>query len=503
MIPRPVHIPLGPIDHLAPPFYPTISLYLPIKNGVSTAKVFQVLQEGLHRTFVQLPWLGGQVQLSSSDTPGWRPGQLEIVHDPVDINGLKPYQLKFNELPVESYESYDELKESGFPIEAFAYESLIWAPFIADVRKGADVMVAQANFIPGGCILTVAVNHSASDATGLSHVLNFWAENCSDVQLLTSDEPKVLPPEISDRSILERIWAEEGKHISFQDTRSEIWKILQVDPRLILSSEPSNSTVPSSDSKDIEIQKAPELSSAPRRIGKSAVFYIAPANIAKLREECDPVPGTTSVSVNDAICSLIWRSLMKARAAKLNKVVTLEEARLGMAVNGRYHFSPSLPPDYLANLAFGYMSSLPLVDLISPETTISSVASLIRDSARDINTKGALMETYALARQIPDFGVFLSQGPAKSGYTMWITSLLAAPFSSICFGDVVFSNGGKPEAFRPVVGVKLAHDLGLDVVIIMPRKSHGGVEFVTFQSEEEMALLLKDLEFDRHAMLVS
>jgi hypothetical protein len=39
-------------------------------------------------------------------------------------------------------------------ISRFEDSELIWAPFMPDINTGPEVFVAQANFIPGGCILT-------------------------------------------------------------------------------------------------------------------------------------------------------------------------------------------------------------------------------------------------------------------------------------------------------------------------------------------------------------
>lgn len=89
-------IPLGPFDHSPPRNYTASITYIPLKSTQSYEAAFQVLQEGLHRTFIQLPWLNGKVYRQAPDTPGWRPGQLEIRHELVEINGPRPSQLRFN-----------------------------------------------------------------------------------------------------------------------------------------------------------------------------------------------------------------------------------------------------------------------------------------------------------------------------------------------------------------------------------------------------------------------
>lgn len=106
-----IHLPLSPLDHIPPYNYTASVLYLYLKPAVNLDDAFKVLHEGLHKTFAQLPWLSGKIWEQSADAPGWRPGQLEIRYRPVDVNGPRPYQLKFNQLSTSL--SYDDLKESA------------------------------------------------------------------------------------------------------------------------------------------------------------------------------------------------------------------------------------------------------------------------------------------------------------------------------------------------------------------------------------------------------
>lgn len=67
-------------------------------------------------------------------------GQIEIRHEPVDIKGPRPYQFKFKQL--DDSISYEELKDSEFPIDTFKDEELTWTPFVGDLdidlEKGPD-----------------------------------------------------------------------------------------------------------------------------------------------------------------------------------------------------------------------------------------------------------------------------------------------------------------------------------------------------------------------------
>jgi trichothecene 3-O-acetyltransferase len=52
---EPIHTPLNALDSLPRTNYSNIILHMPLKSNVSHEEAFNVLQEGLHRTFVQLP----------------------------------------------------------------------------------------------------------------------------------------------------------------------------------------------------------------------------------------------------------------------------------------------------------------------------------------------------------------------------------------------------------------------------------------------------------------
>lgn len=104
------------------------------------------------RAFLQVPWLNGTVHRQDSDTPGWRPGQLEIRYEATNSDCCMPKceQLRYNEL--NSTASYNELKANGFPLDTFRDEELLWIPdsyVNGNLEVGVEVVAAQANFIPG------------------------------------------------------------------------------------------------------------------------------------------------------------------------------------------------------------------------------------------------------------------------------------------------------------------------------------------------------------------
>ena len=413
----------------------------------------------------------------------------------MNADETRPYQLKYNDLDPSG--TYEDLQESAFHPTAFEDQALTWAPFLPDLSTGAEVFVAQANFLPGGCILTAAVCHAASDGAGLFSMLKIWADNCKDVQ--TNNLPDVtLPLEISDRNLLERIWVEEGSGRPSLQMPPETWKFLGLKaPGLAKPSGPIDGQ---------QSQHAPTRgTSSPGCYMKSYVFYMSAVNLAALREECSEETGTTHLSTNDVICALIWRCLLRSRtAAKEPQAVNGDrsahadssEARLDLPFDVRPYFSQSVPANYLGNFTMINQASMPLSLLVAPSTTIGSVAGTIRQVAGEVTTTN-LMDAYSLVKTVRT-GLKLDNLKAD-GTGLIITSLIAIPMPAVSFGGELFANDGKPEAMRMLMG---AINKVFRYCVILPRKSHEGVEFVANMFDKEMELLMEDEDFGKYAMFV-
>jgi hypothetical protein len=394
---------------------------------------------------------------------------------------------------------YDDLRELGFPTDAFDDGSLIWWPFMPDINTGPEVFVAQANFLPGACLLTAAIHHSVSDGTGLFTVFRLWADHCK-VLRLESSLPHVPPPppESYDHNLLERIWINEGRSKSIDAIDPATWGLFGINPQDLEPDESPND--------EMQFQESETVITTPR-IANSAIFYIPPAQVIALQKECAKGLGltTTGISGNDVISALIWRCLLRARSTAVQYSPSSQQsngdtiAHLAMSFDARPNFSKSVPPNYLGNLAMLHHSRLPLSSLTSPDTSIGVVSKTIRESANAITTAG-LLDAYTLARSVPNFGRLILRPSGLDGSTMIITSLLMFPIYNASFGDSIFGNKGVPEAVRPLMS---PFNRWTRIGFILPRKLHGGVEFVVNLFDEEMEILLKDEEFGKHAMLLS
>ncbi|KAM0795829.1 hypothetical protein BDR22DRAFT_919342 [Usnea florida] len=265
------------------------------------------------------------------------------------------------------------------------------------------------------CILTSAICHAASDGMGVTSVLKIWADNCRDVQLGKVPQMKQ-PPERGEQA-----------------------------PK----------------------QKANGLQKAIN----AYVFYISPANVIALREECMKELGATQVSVNDVICALVWRCLLKARTA----------ARESSGAKAQ-----TLPPNYLGNFTIINQTLLPLPDLVAPSRIAGEV------------TPANLMDAYVLVKTVRTS--LKLENLKVDGNGLMITSLLAFPLVEICFGETIFGDCGKPKALRTLMG---AINQTFRYSVILPRKDYRGVEVVANLFQGEMDILMEDEEFLKYVMSVA
>ncbi|VUC25638.1 unnamed protein product [Clonostachys rosea] len=490
-----VHTVLSPIDHIPPRNYVKSIAYLLLKPGVSNKKVFEVLQEGLHRTFLQLPWLSGKVHWQSPDTLGWRPGQLEIRHTRPDVDGPLPhYQLKFNELDTDI--TFDELRESEFPLDSFNDDDLLWAEFLPDLENGAEVFVAQANFIKDACLLSTAVHHSATDGMGSAMIPRLWADNCKNlhnVDRVTAASAIPVPPKCYDRSLMRKILVNEGDDRSVEQIDSKTWQLLDMQP-----------PVQGAESEVVEDDQKGGPRSKPTREMRSNIFYISPKDWDTLKKLSTDSGHEGQISGTDALYAFLWRAIIKARAAANPDDVTPgTESCLELAIDLRPDFSSTgdMPPMYLGNCILHNVISRPVSSLTASadQVALSDIAGEIRDTVARFTPQG-IHDAYTLLEKAGDYRQCKLRFTRTEGHDMMISSWLMFPVDKVIFGDSVFQNGGRVESMRPMMS---GFNRYFRMCFLLPKLASGGVEFVVSLYEDEMDKLMEDTEFGKYASFCS
>ncbi|KAI8633725.1 transferase family-domain-containing protein [Xylariaceae sp. FL1651] len=480
-------ITLGLLDYIPPCNYVRLLFPIPLKPGVEYKAVYDDLVEALRKTFVQEPWANGKVFRQKPDAPDWRPGQLEIRYSPYTLESPLPWQLRYKEL--EGDWTYEELRDVGFPSDVFPEEDLLDAPALGDVDGvGADIFVAQANFLPGGLLLGFTTSHAATDAFGMTNIFRLWAENFRE--LYGRDAGGLVAPSWftaadNDREFITRVVKQEGSKPANPD-----------DPwlRTLVCLD-----VPSADGH------INGVSSGPARTMLNRVFFLSSSDLAALRREtaAEPLPaGMAAPSASDAINALLWRCVMRARAASAEaRGVKLDPVSVFEApVDVRDLISSDFPGNYQGNCWLVNNARMPLAELIAPSTRIGRVVRILREGSDRLNKK-TIYEAYSLLQSTPDLsrvqGRFVER-PESSD--MLISNIIHFQLSMLNFGDRYFELGGSPSLMRVLhshyaPNVRLAH--------ILPKSvTHGGVELSVNLFEDELVHFLEDEEASRYLVML-
>ena len=475
---HPTHVSLTPLDHLHRPNYIKICYWIPLLPSVQAHDVYTYLGAGLRKTFHQMPWLGGKVHLQSPNTPGWRPGQREIRYEAWAAEGPVPHQLVFKQLDTKL--SYSDWKDEGFPSDAFPDQELLDVPVEGDMEAGCDIWAAQTSFIPGGLILTMSTCHAAIDGTGMVIAMKAWADCCRSAYDGQAGGA-AFPPETYDRSLLDKLWEQEGAPVPADP---DAWT-----KGLVGLEGPEECT-------DIDAQReGTQTPSNKKAVHKT--FYLPASSLATLQKQCDEsAQSGTALSISDIITALMWRGSVRARARVAGDGASLaDESVLEGAVNGRLDFSQSLHPAYLGNTTFYNQAKLPIASVLDPSVPLSRLAEAVRVGAARVNS-ASLNDAYGLLRALPDYETVRPRFRRAQGADMLISNLLVFPVDDIAFGDTLFGNGGKAEALRCYLG--RFNDYAR-CSLVLPKRPVG-VEITMNLREDEMESLEADEEWGRYCL---
>lgn len=243
---------------------------------------------------------------------------------------------------------YGALRDSGFPEEELDGKKFLSGAFGLDLENGLDVMVAQANFLEGGCLLRLGIWHCVSDAYGAYNLLESWSENCRKVQKQDGWVwAEMTTPAGLDRETLTRLWLEEtAEPCSHAEIMKEedSWRLLGLNPPM-----DSHESQEEEEENYVSGSELGNVSTAPHEM-KTCVFYVSASSFKNLRHAASV--NDVKISGNDAVSALLWRSIMAARFPETTLDDQKTKAYLDMLLDGRSHFSSKLPTSYLGNVVF-------------------------------------------------------------------------------------------------------------------------------------------------------
>ena len=515
---------LNPMDYVNFNHYMGMEFYFALEKGVDFQQAFANLQEGLRRTMQLIPALDGKMMVCSDQEIGYKKGDLRLTIPPVpppassDSNGTNssegPRQLVYKDLS-QTLPPFDELRKGGFKPTAFKDELVLRDNTFPQLP--ADILIAQANFVEGGCILAANFHHSCLDGLGVMIAFKVWAESCRYVQGDLSATCDWLDPESFNHSLPEILYEQEGYARPAHEVDPGVWGFLPFLPPEKPLANHTNGIYKTEDSgltKEIVLPPKPVFPhtftwppTPAKESLRSTMFLISPENVQKLKEEviADPAAKGVITSISDIVQAFFWRSAIKARyrVAKELHGATFgpdETSILELPVDGRPYFSSLLPSSYMGSMLFLNRPNMPVETLCSPQTSVGQVAYLLREAAGRV-TPSLVHDAFTLMQSLPDYTNerFSIACAGLKGMHAMISNMMLFQTSEVSFGDGIFAGGGEPETLRPQI--ERGHRR-FRFLVILPMKSDGGVELLLGTLPEELEMLKKDEEFSRYAELV-
>ncbi|KAF3484455.1 uncharacterized protein GIQ15_03779 [Arthroderma uncinatum] len=494
--------PLNALDYVNPNHNMGLVFYFSLRDGVSFERVFTNLQEGLNRTFDLIPALSGKIMNRSEQEIGYSKGDLCVTIPPLSMAASARNRLVYKDLS-DILPPFDELRNTDFAPSTFKDSLVLRDDPITKIP--ANIFAGQVNFVRGGCILAVDLNHCCLDGLGAMVAIKAWAENCRYLQGDKSATCNWYDPESFNHSLPEILHEQEGWVKPVDAVDPGTWGFLPFFP-------PDDESVPTKLPKDGALTPRPifplhNVWPLPRaeRCMKTTLFLVTPEKLEKMKQDviADPQAKGVITSISDIVQAFFWRTAIRARyrVAKEMRKETFgpdDMSILELPTDGRPYFSSRLPSTYMGSVLILNRCSMPVETLCSPETSIGHVAYMLRQSTARI-TPSLVHDAFTILQSLPDHSRFSTANMGLEHMHAMISNMMLFPTSEINFGDKLFANSGSPESMRPQV--ERAHGI-FRFLAIYPMKKDGGVELVLGTHREELEMFKTDEEFMKYADLV-
>ncbi|KAF3036916.1 hypothetical protein E8E12_004258 [Didymella heteroderae] len=454
----------------------------PDQNNAEAA--IQALDDGLHLTLQEFPFLAGKLSLSDSTS-----GRLQLLY-PVDVmDGVATEGLfSAKQISIDDFNRpYEELKRAGMPPSAFKSATFLPDDFVhypavpangegvCDFKRGeAPVMRVQACFIPGGLVLSIYVHHTVLDFHGISTFWDSFSTNVSYVaRMHGSRDLDPVPSSIADYQSSLRVKLDE--RVSYKRMQK-----------------------PTADcycEGTYKYKKTlPDDTECTQRL-----FVLPAARIREYRESLRPhFPADSPPTLCNVLAALVWTHVTRARGARLLQH-GLAQTNCGIATDLRRRWQPPVGADYTGNCALFSKCTAEISDLTAEEcvtdNTILHVIRKIKNTIISVNNDW-IDRHFAFFKGLDKIEDTECALALKFGTDCYITSWLnfGADYSwGIPGTDLAESSlGGRPEFIRRAYGP------GDGGMIFLPRRRHvangaeAPFEILVRLTEEDMDRVLKE-----------
>ncbi|KAM3499606.1 hypothetical protein MY10362_007154 [Beauveria mimosiformis] len=493
---------LNPMDYVNPNHYMGLVFYFPLAEGVGFQQAFDTLSKGLDRTMDLIPALGGKMVPCSEFEIGYTKGDLCVSVPPAHMASSAHNKLIYKDCS-DALPTFSELREKEFMPSLFRDEVILQQDTFPALPT--DIVVAQANFVKGGCLLAVDMNHCCLDGMGVMIALKAWAENCRFLQGDATATCSWLDVDSFNHSLPEIIHEQEGWVKSPEEVDPGTWGFLPFQPAEDYA--PTKYVSTAADLPPAPKYKLHSVWPLPRaeRCLNTTVVEISAENIRKLKKHvlADPETKGSTASISDIVQAFFWRSAIRARrhVARAAGGDVSEEDNLSILespTDGRAHFSSLLPATYMGSMLVMSRSVLSAEELCAPDTSLGRISQVLRDTAARI-TPSLVHDAFTLLQSLPDHTRFSTANMGLDHLHAMISNLILFQMSEIDFGGKLFGNNGLPEMMRPQL--VRAHGR-FRFLIISPMKKDGAVELVLGTFPEELDFFKADQEFNKYAKVV-
>ncbi|KJX92933.1 hypothetical protein TI39_contig4515g00001 [Zymoseptoria brevis] len=465
-------------DVYAPKHWVVQSHFLPLKTDVSFARCYEILKTGLSRTVSDIPALLGTIQQLSDD-----PRDLAI-----EVEDDSYVEFLFEDFSArQTVPRYDQLKAIGFSAAGLLKS---FAPPVAIdfVSEGSRILAAKLNYLSGGIVLTVGINHLFADAATVSRVEQTWACHTADVSRGCEKSYRI---DVPDAEIRERL---SKPPPGTTPTSSELWKVVPAaQSPLRFPEKIATDKGKEAGSIDSSTQAIPPVERQADDIGWS-IWHLSPESLTQLKHAASAGDGEDWISTIDAVAGLFWCTL----ASEMQWSKTgYGESLVFFALNIRHRLEPAIHPQYLGNAVDMVTGTSRVEDLVRGEQSLHGAARAIRNAvqswdqtewARRLALMTVLPKEEALCPDVPyllspNHLGFVDSSKVRTQFNDWGADL------------------GHVERTRYILPVH-NHAKCATILNIHPQLSDGGLEVAITLSAQLRDALQSNLMFARFVSLV-
>lgn len=442
---------LSYLDRILPPTHSKRILCFSLSQGADKERIIDQLHVALHYTVQRVPFLAGSI-VPFSEEEGDRPW----------LRNVSPQGAAYLDVKdLTEFISFEALANANFDQELFDADQLCSLPQVAYIQKDpVEVCRIQVNFIDGGLLLVLQINHVAVDGWGVTEVAKIFSEKFRDAQ---------------DRKIGHPLLTNETPYVSDRTTLiSGAGKLGDLANHSALS------------------QSGYAHANLTGKGFACRTFCIPTRELMQLKKDASPTQPKDDndwISTGDAIAALLWRSIMVARY-RAGELRTPEVVQFGQPYDCRKLMQ--LPEPYFGNSIYFLRTEVQFADIADEHNGIRVAARAIRSDVSAVTADkfgdmvGLIERTHKQAHTRLSFWEDLSTS------AIMYTSHFAFDMYAMDFGEL-----GRIQASRqPPRGSMIGQ------TIVMPKLRDGSCEFLLTETPQVFKCLAEDRIWSQYVTII-